>query len=74
MKLVTLSLPSVAVELVNPLPTEIVKVLGYLNITIPEAPGVPYVDAAPPPPPPPVLAVAAPGAVLSPSAPLPPPP
>ena len=51
MKLVTLSLPSVAVELVNPLPTDIVYVFGYLIITIPELPAPPL--AAPPHPPPP---------------------
>jgi hypothetical protein len=61
-KLVTLSLPSVAVELVRPEPTDIVTVLGYLTITIPEPPAPPWEVAespAEPPPPPPVLAVPA---------------
>ena len=65
MKLVTLSLPSVVVELVNPLPTDIVYVFGYLTITIPEPPAPLPVRA--PPPPPPVLTVAPPAAGLSPA-------
>jgi hypothetical protein len=61
---VTFSEPSVAVEDVNPAPTEMVNVFGYRTMTTPEPPGLsPPVlqqDApevlAPPPPPPPVLA------------------
>jgi len=65
------------VELVKPAPTDIVKVLGYLRITIPEPPVPPLFGAAPPPapPPPPVLTVAFPATEGIPCvAPNPPPP
>jgi hypothetical protein len=64
-KVVTENPPLVEVELVNPPPTEIVKVSGYLIITIPEPPAPPAASvpepAQPePPPPPPVFMVPAP--------------
>ena len=58
MNVVTLSLPSVAVELVRPEPTDIVYVFGYLTITIPEPPLPAVTFSLAPPDPLPVLAAA----------------